>query len=569
MIKRILAILIVSATALVSPFHAQAAGKDSISFSSTCVNTTISFGSPIFDSLPFPSSVSWNFGDPGSGIYNTAATQQPRHAFTTTGQYPILLKVVNGSDTVLIRDTINIVTPMAYNFGPDIFLCGSQDTVIAAPIVPGAIYTWNDDSTTHTDTLRVTVSGVYTVNINGCGVSDSIGVFISSKPAIDLGKNHVLCAGENIELNASTQNGHYTWILNNDTLAFQQSQLPVQPPGGIYQSVVTVPGCGVYKDTVSITFAKPDAPSFYLGPDTLLCPKQPFTLNASVPGATAYDWSTGATDSLISITDAGLYWAFVSISGQCQVVDSVQVNYRGDKKLDFHDTAICQGSTLSLDADFGVGQYNWQAIPPQRDDQNQTGQSTYFVYKPGTYSITATVGICVYMDTLTVSFNDSLKVKMAGDTSLCNGEDYWLQVQGNANTYAWQDSSMGSSFHVTQSGVYRVVAQNACNKDTLTATVDFSACSCNLLLPNAFTPDGDGRNDNFRALHACRMSDYQMAIYDRYGDMVFHTTDPEKGWDGTFRGAKSPAGSYVWAVHFINTDTKQPVFKKGIVMLLR
>jgi gliding motility-associated-like protein len=567
--KRILVILIVSATMLASPFRAKAAGKDTISYSSTCVNSTVSLGSPLFDSIAFPASVSWNFGDPASGIYNTAATQQPHHIFSTPGKYPILLTVVNAGDTIILKDTLNMVTPMAYNFGPDIYLCGGQDTVIVAPIVPGAIYTWNDDSTTHSDTLRVTLSGVYTVSINGCGVSDSVGVFISAKPAIELGMNHVLCSGENIELNASTQNGHYTWILNNDTLAYRQSQLPVQPPGGLYQSVVTVPGCGVYKDTVRITFAKPDAPPFYLGPDTLLCPKQPFTLNASVSGATGYDWSTGAKDSLISITDPGMYWAFVTIGGQCQVVDSVLVNYRGDKKLDFHDTAICQGSTLSLDANFGVGQYNWQAIPPQRDDQNQTGQSTYFVYKPGTYSITATVGICVYMDTLTVAFNDSLKVRMAGDTSLCNGEDYWLAVQGNANSYAWQDSSMGPSFHVSQSGIYRVVAQNGCNKDTLTATVDFSACSCNLLLPNAFTPDGDGRNDNFRALHACRMSDYQMAIYDRYGNMVFRTSDPDKGWDGTFHGAKSPAGSYVWAVHFINTDTKQPVFKKGIVMLIR
>jgi gliding motility-associated-like protein len=562
--------LILSLLIFLAPIHGEAAGKDSISYSSTCVGTVISFASPVFDSLPFPSSVSWNFGDPASGIYNTAATQQPRHTFSATGTYSILLKLVNNStDTIIIPGTITIITPMAYNFGPDVYLCEGGDTLLTAPSIPGAIYTWNDDSTTHSDTLRVSLSGVYTVNINGCGVTDSIGVFISNQPKIDLGKDHVLCTGENLELNASTQNGHYSWLLNNDTLAFQQSQLPIVAPGGVYTSIVTVPGCGVYKDTVSITFAKPDAPPFSLGPDTLLCPKQSYTLNASLTGATAYDWSTGGSGSSITVNDAGLYWVFVTVTGQCQVVDSAQVNYRGDKKLDFHDTAICQGSTLSLDADFGVGTYNWQAVPPQRDDQNQTGQSTYFVYKAGTYSIQATVGICVYTDTLTVSFNDSLKLSMAGDTSLCNGEDYWLEVKGNANTYAWQDSSMGPSYHVAQSGMYKVVAQNGCNKDTLTATVDFTACSCNLLLPNAFTPDGDGRNDNFRALHACRMSDYQIAVYDRYGELIFHSSDPEKGWDGTFGGARSPSGSYVWAVHYINTDTKQSIFKRGVVMLIR
>ncbi len=549
---------------------AQAAGKDTINASSTCVNTTIFFGSPIFDSLPFPTSVLWNFGDPASGFNNSSGAQTPRHIFSATGQYFISLRVVNNTrDTVILHDTIMVVTPVTYDFGPDIYLCEGRDTLLTAPAIPGAIYTWNDDSTSHTDTLRVRQSGVYTVSINGCGVTDSVGVFISSTPAIDLGKDHVLCVGENLELNVTTQNGEYVWTLNGAALPEQQGQLPVIAPGGRYVAMVTVPGCGVYKDTVNITFALPDAPAFSLGPDTLLCPKQVIVLNASVPGASGYDWSTGAADSAISVSDAGLYWAFVTIGGQCQVVDTVQVSYRGDRKLDFHDTAICKGSTLSLDADFGVGTYNWQAIPPQRDDQNQTGQSTYFVYRPGTYSITASVGQCVYKDTLTVSFNDSLVLSLNGDTTLCMGEDFWLQVRGNANSYAWQDGSMGATYHVTASGVYTVVAQNGCGKDTLSAKVDLVSCACQLYLPNAFTPDGDGRNDNFRPLHACEMSDFHMIVYDRNGELVFRSVDPSSAWDGTFKGAKLPSGAFVWMVRYFDEETKRPVSKKGVVMLLR
>ena len=251
------------------------------------------------------------------------------------------------------------------------------------------------------------------------------------------------------------------------------------------------------------------------------------------------------------------------------MTDSVLDTYRGDQPLNFHDTAICQGSTLTLDADFGTGTYNWQSVPPQRDDQNQTGQATYYVYRPGTYSITATVGQCIYKDTLTVTFDDSLKVTMPGDTTLCNGEDFWLQVKGNGDTYAWQDSSYSSSYHVTQPGIYKVVAQNGCSRDTLTTNINFVACSCRLLLPNAFTPDGDGRNDLFRPLHACEMSAFQMAIFDRFGDMVFRSVDPDKGWDGTFNGSKVPAGTFVWMVRYYNTVTKQPVLRKGTVLVIR
>src|SRR5882724_5807246 len=563
-------ILLLMLAAFLQPAgYAQAAGKDTVNYSSTCINSTISFGSPIFDSLSFPKYIRWDFGDPASGIFNGAGTQQPRHIYTAAGKYYILLKVANnGADTIYIRDSINIVSPMAYNFGPDIYLCEKKDTFLTAPVIPGALYTWNDDSLTHSDTLRVAKSGVYTVAIDGCGVTDSVGVFVSATPKLDLGKDHVLCTNEILELNATTQNGQYTWLLNGAVLPSQGGPLPVVDPGGTYVSIVTVPGCGTYKDTVSITFSNPTAPAFSLGPDTLLCPKQVYTLTATAAGATAYDWSTGATASTINITDEGLYWAFVTV-GQCQVVDTVQVNYRGDKKLDFRDTAICYGSTLSLDADFGTGTYNWQSVPPQRDDQNQTGQSTYFVYKSGTYSITATVGQCVYTDTLTVSFNDSLKLKMNGDTTLCIGETYLLQVRGPANTYTWQDGSSASAYEVTKTGAYTVVAENGCGKDTLQATVQFVTCACNLNLPNAFTPDGNGINDNFRPLHACQMTNFEMAIFDRTGNLVFRTTDPATGWDGTFRGAKVASGNFVWMVHYFSTETKLPVFKKGQVLVVR
>jgi gliding motility-associated-like protein len=65
------------------------------------------------------------------------------------------------------------------------------------------------------------------------------------------------------------------------------------------------------------------------------------------------------------------------------------------------------------------------------------------------------------------------------------------------------------------------------------------------------------------------MKDFQMAIYDRYGEMVFRSSNPEFGWNGTFGGHKVPPGSFIWMVHYINTSTKQSVFKKGSVLVIR
>ncbi len=576
MSSRFLFILCVSSllalALLPSSGYGQGRGVDTINYSSTCVNSTILFASPQLDTFFKPDYVKWHFSDPASGYNDSSGADKPRHVFASPGVYPIELDVwYKNSDTIKIRDTITIVTPLSFNFGPDIYVCGkTPDTLIQGPIIPGATYTWNDADTTHTDTVRITKSGVFTVAVNGCGVTDSIGVYASDTPRIDLGKDHIMCDSANLQLNAASQNGTYTWLLNGAVLAGEtNAQLITHYPGGTYVALVSVPGCGLFKDTVSITYSQPLAPPFSLGPDTLLCPKQVYNLNAAFPGATAYDWSTGSADSMIVVKNSGRYWVFVTYKGQCEVTDTVLATYRNDKPLDFHDTAICKGSTLVLNADFGQGVYNWSSVPPQRDDQNQTGQSTYFVYRPGKYAVLATVGQCVYTDTLTVSFDDSLQVRMLKDTTLCNGEDFLLQVQGNADTYAWQDSSHSAAYRPTQSGIYTVVATNGCGSDTLTATVSFSACSCQLLLPNAFTPNDDGRNDSFRPLHACAMTNFEMNIYDRYGELVFRSLNPDLAWDGSFRGKKVSPGTFVWMVHYFSMETKQPVFKKGTVMVIR
>lgn len=550
-------------------FFAGRAQKDSISYNSTCVNYKIEFGSNLFDSIGFPDKVLWNFGNPASGFYNTSSVQTPSHLYAATGNYPVSLMVILAGDTSLLKDTIFVVVPVNYNFGPDIYLCEKGDTTITGPNIPGADYQWNDDSLTTSRTLKVSKTGLYTVEINGCAVSDSIGIFFSDLPNIKLGDDHVMCAGDTLSLNASTQNGNYIWELNGTVIpGATEGQLQTQSPGGQYISVVTVPGCGTFSDTANITYSTISAPPFSLGPDTLLCPKEIYPLTADVAGASAYKWSTGEQTQTIQVSNPGVYWSFVTISGQCEVVDTVQVSYRGDKNLDFHDTAICKGATLVLDADFGIGTYNWVADPPQRDDQNQTKQSTYYVYEPGTYSVVAQVGQCIYKDSLNVTFNDSLKLDIGRDTTLCIGEEFVLRVKTNANEFAWQDGSAAMTYVVGDSGLYQVIAMNGCGYDTATVHIARKACACELTLPNAFTPNNDGVNDSFRPLHPCNMTEYLLRIYDRYGKLVYQTSNFGLGWNGTYNGMPADNGTYVWMATYRSTDTKALEFRKGFVILI-
>jgi len=545
------------------------AQQDSITYNSTCTNYKIVFGSSIFNTIDFPDQVSWNFGDPASGIYNTAGTKFPTHAFSSPGSYIISLTVILTGDTTKIKDTIQVIDPVSYNFGPDIYLCQNADTTITGPVVPGAAYEWNDDSLTKTPSLLVSKTGVYTVKINGCAVTDSIGIFFSDKPQIDLGADHQLCAGEVLTLNASSQNGSYVWTLNGAVLPDTLGQMPVSAPGGKYVAVVTVPGCGVFSDSVNITFNSFPAPAFSLGPDTLICPGKFYLLIASIPGATAWQWNTGQRDSVLVVNNQGEYWAFVTVNGICEVVDSVNVDYMGNKNLDFRDTAMCKGNTLILDADFGTGTYNWVADPPQRNDQYQTGQSTYYVYEPGKYSVTATVGACVFKDSLQVTYNDLLQLDIGRDTSICIGERYTFHVKTNANTLYWQDGSAASSYTISKPGIYTVIGTNGCGMDTASVKVDTRHCECELILPNAFTPNGDGYNETFRPLHPCNMGNFSLQIFNRYGQLIYQTQDPSVGWNGNFGGAKAQTGTYVWAASYINTETQQREARRGFVVLIR
>jgi len=89
-----------------------------------------------------------------------------------------------------------------------------------------------------------------------------------------------------------------------------------------------------------------------------------------------------------------------------------------------------------------------------------------------------------------------------------------------------------------------------------------------ILLPNAFTPDGDGLNDEFKAIgQPDNLTSFSMKIFNRWGQMVFETKDISLGWDGTYQGKPSPAGTYVFRVEY--SITGYDFDTKGTVVLVR
>ena len=108
-----------------------------------------------------------------------------------------------------------------------------------------------------------------------------------------------------------------------------------------------------------------------------------------------------------------------------------------------------------------------------------------------------------------------------------------------------------------------VIAGNGC---TVTAKSNIKLFS-KPLMPGAFSPNGDGLNEVFRIPQGAQLKLERFSIYNRLGNMIFTTTDINKGWDGNINGIKKEPGVYVFVVS--GTDDKGPVLLKGSFLLIR
>jgi len=155
------------------------------------------------------------------------------------------------------------------------------------------------------------------------------------------------------------------------------------------------------------------------------------------------------------------------------------------------------------------------------------------------------------------------------DTTKC---DYSTITEGALrafDSYLWNTGQSTSTIPILTPGLYtlQVTDSNACMGTDSINIID-SACPQYVYLPNAFTPNGDGKNDIFRPVFAGAASIFKFAVYDRWGRVVFVTTTPGEGWDGTTGGRPQPGGTYVWECVYKLYQEPQRM-QRGTVMLIR
>jgi gliding motility-associated-like protein len=158
-------------------------------------------------------------------------------------------------------------------------------------------------------------------------------------------------------------------------------------------------------------------------------------------------------------------------------------------------------------------------------------------------------------------------VSLGSDTTVC--EETPLELQPHvlhSDRLLWSDGSAGSSLSVRYGGVYSVTALNECG--AAYDTVEVRQIFCEIWVPNVFTPNGDGKNDVFRVVgNVGRMNQFNLSIFDRWGQRVFYTSDKYQGWDGYYKGVPCILGTYVYMLEYQIDGI--PMLEKGNFHLIR
>jgi gliding motility-associated-like protein len=196
---------------------------------------------------------------------------------------------------------------------------------------------------------------------------------------------------------------------------------------------------------------------------------------------------------------------------------------------------------------------------------------------PNDYSLTVTdASGCQNSDTVSIAYNPYPVLDLGNDTTFCLGDESVLNIQQSTigADYLWQNGSNSATFVVREPGdtyIASVTLDDCIKMDTV--NIDYQPCNCTVAVPNAFTPNGDNRNDNFQVLYDsnCIFSTFNFQIFNRWGKLVFSTQDINTTWDGYVNGTLQAEDSYLYVVEYeLSPQFNQPKqIEKGAFLLIR
>jgi gliding motility-associated-like protein len=455
----------------------------------------------------------WDFDEPGVG--EVANDASPTYQYKMMGPKTVRMMVATTTgcrDTATKLLSIFDKPPMTIAF-KDTLICVNDKVQLLAKAEGGGNFSWTpanniNNGTTGSPLVSPISTTTYFVLLddNGCLNQDSVKVRVTDKVFLQAMNDTTICQGDAIQLKLKSDGFRYVWTNISPENAALPNPTTVASNTTIYEVTAFIGGCSA-KDQVVVRTVP--YPSVNAGGDTMICYNSSAQL-AGISDGSSLTWSPGATLSRPSINDP--------IARPKQTTSYV---------LTAFDTKGCPKSSS---------------------------------------------------DTVLVTVLPPIQPFAGRDTAVVVGQPLQLNATGGI-AYEWSPSTGLSAndinnpiavYNSPSEGIeYKVMILNegGC-ADSAYINVKVYATKPLIFVPNAFTPNGDGKNDKVRPIAAGMLRIEYFSVYNRWGQLVFSTQVDGHGWDGTIGGIVQNTGVFTWAVKAIDY-TGKPYFQKGVVTLIR
>jgi large repetitive protein len=532
----------------------------------------------------------------------------------TAGSYTVTVTDANSCATsisVAVTEPATLVTSIGSS--TNVTCYNGTNGTASASVSGGTIpytYLWSDGQTGST-AVNLT-AGSYTVTVNdfnGCTAMTTATITQPTQVITSAGPNDTICLGSAGSLTSTAAGGagnyYYVW---QPGPSINPGTLNIIPTVSTTYTVVAYDqvGCAGTPDTVSaivynLTAANIDAIAY-----SPICPGQVSAVYAEAYGVTGpltYSWNNGLGGGpgayLVTPTAPITYVVTVTNSCGASISDSVDITFNPPPVivLSTDTNSVCAPSSVLFN-DFSITGNTSDPIVTWYwtfgDGTSSNLQDPMHVYpSPGTYPVTLTVttaGGCtnnnasapfmIYAHPYPVasfSINSTL-LNLPYDYLITNNQSI------GATSYVWNFGDGGTSTQTNPQylystvGVYPImlVATNAYNcSDTAYSEVTTNA---DVVFPNVFTPSEEGSSGGFYDIssltndiffpYTSGVTDFSLQIFNRWGELIFETTDVKQGWDGYYRGKLCQQDVYVWKAS-LKLNNGKKFNKTGDVTLLR
>jgi gliding motility-associated-like protein len=536
-----------------------------------------------------PYTYSWN-----NAQTTTSATN------LTSGTYTLYITDANGcttSDTVLITQPPQLVLNVNTVSPP----CNTSNGTATVNVNGGAgpyNYNWTTNPAQTTSTATGLASGNYTCTVtdaNGCTDTANIALISPNAPTAQItAQVNVTCHSGNDGSAAVTANGgngpySYSWNTNPSQTTANATGLVA----GNYTVVITdASGC-----TVSAVVNITEPPQLIVNLNNgagQICIGQNITITSNTVGgspAYGYLWSNAGTTTSISVspTTTTTYSIIVTDANGCTDTASatIVVNPLPVVNLSADDTDACGSLCVNFSTTTAGSTYSWNF----GDGGTSVLQDPNHCYNtPGTYSVSLTVTSAAGC-TATFTNNNWISIypepvasftANPTTTTLLDPTVVFTDHSQGASTWNWTFGDILNGTSTLQDPAY-TYADTGFHTVTLIVTNQFGCVDTAVLsiyireeftfyAPNSFTPNKDDKNTVFIP-KGIGIDDegYNMWIFDRWGNMIFHSTDLNTGWDGRANGGANIAQEdvYVWLVELVVRSTHEDKRFIGHVSLIK